>query len=271
MPPPPPPSGAPGVAAGPKRTFAVNSGVTADAHRVVMYGPGGVGKTELASLLSQVGKRPLFIDLEEGSRFLSVTRLDPSPTTFDELRQVLQDEQLWEAFDTVVLDSLTKAEELATQWTFRNVPKNDRGELATSIESYGFGKGYTHVYESFLPLLGDLDAHIRKGRSVVCVAHECTANAPNPSGEDWIRFEPRLQSPTGGKASIRHRVKEWADHLLYIGFDVAVDRDGKAKGSGSRTVYPFELPTWWAKSRKLANPIPYYQGDAEVWRQMFSK
>lgn len=271
MPPPPSPSGPPAATSGPKRTFAVNSGVTADAHRVVVYGPGGVGKTELASLLSQIGMSPLFIDLEEGSRFLNVTRLNPSPTTFDELRQVLQDDQLWESFNAVVLDSLTKAEELAVQWTLRNVPKNDRGELATSVESYGFGKGFTHIYESFLPLLGDLDAHIRKGRSVICMAHECTANVPNPSGEDWIRFEPRLQSPTGGKASIRHRVKEWADHLLFIGFDTSVDREGKAKGSGTRTIYPFELPTWWAKSRKLANPIPYYQGDAEVWRQMFSK
>ena len=29
---------------------------------------------------------------------------------------------------------------------------------------------------------------------------------PNPAGEDWLRYEPRLQSPNSGKASIRLRV-----------------------------------------------------------------
>lgn len=268
MPPLPAPNGAPTTSSGPKRAFSVKSGVAADAHRVVVYGPGGVGKTELCSLVNQAGKSPLFIDLEDGSKFLNVSRIDP--TSFDELRQALQDDRLWDGFDTVVIDSLTKAEELAVAWTLANVP-HEKGTRVTSVEGYGFGKGFTHVYESFMPLLGDLDSHIRKGRHVICIAHECTANVPNPAGEDWIRYEPRLQSPASGKASIRHRVKEWADHLLYIGFDTIVDRDGKAKGGGTRTIYPYELPTWWAKSRKLAQPIPYIQGDAEVWRQMFSK
>lgn len=246
----------------------MSSGVAAESHRVVIYGPGGVGKTELCSLMNEVGLSPLFIDLEDGTKFLNVSRV--APESFNELRQVLQDDQLLDGFNAIVIDSLTKAEEFAVAWTLANVP-HEKGHVVKSVEGYGFGKGFTHVYESFLPLLGDLDTHVRKGRHVVCIAHECTANVPNPTGEDWIRYEPRLQSPTSGKASIRHRVKEWADHLLYIGFDTAVSKDGKATGSGSRTIYPVELPTWWAKSRKLADPIPYQQGDAEVWRQMFSK
>lgn len=267
-PPPPKPNGAPAADSGPKRKLSVSSGVAAESHRVVIYGPGGVGKTELCSLMNEVGLSPLFIDLEDGTKFLNVSRV--APESFNELRQVLQDDQLLDGFNAIVIDSLTKAEEFAVAWTLANVP-HEKGHVVKSVEGYGFGKGFTHVYESFLPLLGDLDTHVRKGRHVVCIAHECTANVPNPTGEDWIRYEPRLQSPTSGKASIRHRVKEWADHLLYIGFDTAVSKDGKATGSGSRTIYPVELPTWWAKSRKLADPIPYQQGDAEVWRQMFSK
>jgi hypothetical protein len=126
----------------------------------------------------------------------------------------------------VVLDDLTKAEELCSKWVVDNV-KTEKGHEAKGIEGYGFGKGFTHLYEAFLPLLGDLDAHVRAGRQVVCVAHECTANVPNPHGEDWIRYEPRLQSPPSGKNSVRHRVKEWADHLIFIGYDVARHRAGQ--------------------------------------------
>ncbi len=106
---------------------------------------------------------------------------------------------------------------------------------------------------------------------MIGIAHECTANVPNPSGEDWIRYEPRLQSPPSGKGSIRHRVKEWCDHLLFIGFDVHVDSDGKGQGAGTRTIHPVEYPTHWAKSRELAEPIPYYRNDAELWRQLFQR
>lgn len=265
----PPPAGPPSTN-GPKKQFSVRSGVAVGGQRVVVYGPGGVGKSELCSLLSDVGINPLFLDIEDGTKFLNIDRCEPSPGSFEELRQVLQADQIWEGFNAVVIDSLTKAEELAVQWTLQNV-QNDKGNYVKSVEGYGFGKGFTHVYESFLPLLGDLDSHIRKGRHVVCIAHDCTTNVPNPSGEDWIRYEPRLQSPTSGKASIRHRVKEWCDHMLFIGFDLAVSKDGKATGSGTRTIYPTEYPAWWAKSRSLADPIPYEQNNPEIWRQIFQK
>lgn len=250
-----------------RRAFAVATGVKIAPSRVVVYGPGGVGKTELCSLFTQSA---LFIDLEDGSKFLDVARVEPSPESWDDLRSVLQNHDLWSPYNAVVIDSLTKAEELAVAWTLANVP-HEKGHRVDSIEGYGFGKGTTHVYETFLQLLGDLDAHVRRGRHVVCVAHECTANVPNPSGEDWIRYEPRLQSPTSGKSSIRHRVKEWCDHLLYVGFDTAVSKDGKAVGSGTRTIYTSELPTFWAKSRRLAEPVVYEKGDAEIWRQLLAK
>ncbi len=182
----------------------------------------------------------------------------------------MHDETLWSSYGAVIIDDLTKAEELAASWVVENV-KHEKGNAVSCIEDFGWGKGYTHVYDAFLPLLGDLDAHARAGRQVVCIAHECTASVPNPAGEDWIRFEPRLQSPTSGKSSIRHRVKEWCDHLLFIGFDVFATKDGKGQGAGTRTIYPSELPTHWAKSRCLASPIPYERGSGELWRQLFGE
>lgn len=189
-------------------------------------------------------------------------------TTWDELRAVLHDADLWKDFGAVVIDDLTKAEELAAQWVVQNIPHEKPGKVVSSIESYGYGKGFTHLYETFLQLLGDLDAHIRAGRQVVCIAHECTAKVPNPAGDNWIRYEPRLQSPESGKNSIRLRVKEWADHILFVGYDVHVTDEGKGTGAGTRTIYPVELPTHLAKSRDLSEAIPYVKGNAELWQKL---
>jgi hypothetical protein len=249
--------------------FSVSSGINATHQRVVIYGPGGVGKTELASNLKGIGYKPLFFDCGSGSHFLDVARID-GLDSWEDLRGALQDHSLAKDFNAIVVDDLTTAESLAVKWTLANIPAERSGGsavLVKSIEGYGWGKGYTHVYETFLQLLGDLDAHIRAGRTVVCIAHECTAKVPNPAGEDWIRFEPRLQNTD--KGNIRARVKEWADHLMFVGYDVFA-KDGKATGAGSRTIYPQEMPTHLAKSRSLSDPIVYERGSCDLWSKLLT-
>jgi hypothetical protein len=186
------------------------------------------------------------------------------------LRAALQDNSLWNGIGAVVIDDLTKAEEMATDWVVRNV-KHEKGKPINAIEDYGYGKGKGHVYDAFLRLLGDLDSHIRAKRHVVCIAHECTAPVPNPGGEDFIRYEPRLQSPKSGENSIRHRVKEWSDYMLFIGYDTFVNEDGKGTGAGTRTIHFVELPTHWAKTRTISDPLPYTRGSAALWEQLFKK
>lgn len=248
------------------RSFDEDDGKTVTAQKTVIYGPGGVGKSELCSLLNQCDIVPLFIDIGTGTQFLDVKRCKPTPQNWEELRAAVQRD--WPGRGAIVIDDLSKAEEMAIDYVIRTVKhEKDKSKVITSIEDYGWGKGYVHAYETFLQLLGDLDAQARKGVHVICIAHECTANVPNPTGEDWIRYEPRLQSPASGKASIRHRVKEWCDHLLFVGFDVFTE-DGKGTGGGTRTIYPAELPTHWAKSRLLSEPIPYAKGSADLWKAL---
>jgi len=172
-------------------------------------------------------------------------------------------------FDAVVFDTLTKIQEWSEAWTIANI-KHEKGHAVDSLEGYGFGKGIVHAYETFLMFLGDMDTLGRRGKHVITVAHECTANVPNPAGDDWIRFEPRLQSPASGKSSIRHRIKEWVDHLLYVVYDVFA-KDGKAQGSGTRCIYCTENPAYWAKSRFLSQPIVYEKGSAELWKRLLER
>jgi hypothetical protein len=243
-------------------------------HRVGLYGPGGIGKTTLAATApGPVG----FIDLDDSLPILRplLGELDirrvAGITGWQDIRDALHSDG-WDDVRTIVIDSVTKAEELALEWTLRNVKHEKEGVVIRRIEDYGFGKGYQHLYETFLVLLGDLDRHVRAGRNVVLICHDCTATVPNPKGEDYIRWEPRLQNPSSGKASVRLRVREWLDHLLYMGYDVecAKHHNGKAQGHGTRTIYPQEMPWCMAKSRTLAEQIELVHFDTTLWSKLLA-
>lgn len=269
---PPPPAAPPpsnGKPAAVVRKLGVTSqGVVTKPLRVVIFGGGGTGKSELASHLGKVGQKMLFIDLEQGSSFLDVTRID-DVQNFEELRGILHDQDLMNQFDGVVIDSLTKAEELASDWVIRNV-KHEKAKPISGIEDYGFGKGYTHIYEALLQLLGDFDSLTRRGKHVVCIAHNCIVTPENPDGENFAKEQPRLQTTKDGKNSFRYKVLEWTDHLFCIRYDVAVI-DGKGTGSGTRAIYCQEMPHYWAKSRTLSQPVVYQRGSALLWEQLFAK
>lgn len=267
----PPPPASLSRSSGETKSFKIKTGKAAAAQKIVVYGPGGVGKSELCSLLRSVAIEPVFIDIEQGTNFLDVARLD-DVYAWEELLGVLRDDSLMSQFNAIVIDSFTKAQELCEAWVIRNIKHSkDKNKVIKSLADYGFGEDATFVYETFLQLLAELDAQVRKGRHVIGICHDCTANVPNPEGEDFLRYEPRLQSPKSGKNSIRHRVKEWCDHLLYIGYDVLVSEEGKAEGHGSRCIYPTERPTYWAKSRCLADPIVYQKDSSDLWKLLFNK
>jgi hypothetical protein len=244
----------------------------AHGHRICLFGPGGVGKTTQACLAP--GPLGIF-DLDDSLAVLrpqlpqavqSQIRLVGGIQSWQAIRDALHMPG-WEEIKTIIIDSATRAEELAVAHTLATVP-HEKGQKIARIEDYGYGKGYQHVYDTFLTLLADLDAHVRAGRHVILICHDCTNNVPNPQGEDWIRYEPRLQSPASGKSSIRLRVREWADHVLFYGHDIVVNKDGKGRASGSRTVYPAELPHCMAKSRTLADPIPVTKDDRTLWTRL---
>lgn len=254
----------------PKAAVAFGKVRPASGHRVVLFGPGGIGKTSLAAL----APGPVaFFDLDDSLGVLAgqlPEGLDIRPVAeagdWAAIRSALHAEG-WGEIKSIIIDSATKAEELCVRWVLDSI-QTDKGKKAERIEDYGWGKGYTHAYETFLLLLGDLDQHVRAGRNVILVCHDCTSTVPNPRGEDWIRYEPRLQSPSSGKASIRLRVREWADHVLFFGYDIDVT-GGKARGGESRTIYTTEQPHCMAKSRTLDEEIVVERHDPALWQKLF--
>jgi hypothetical protein len=250
-------------------------------HRIVLYATGGWGKSTLATF----APAPVaVIDLDDSlpilwpqveahglaDQVMPVTGIE----TWPQILAALNGDG-WDGIKTIVIDTLTKAEEMCCAEVVRTVP-HEKGGKVERIEDYGFGKGLSHVFDTFMPLLAALDRHVKAGRNVVLVCHECANTFPNPMGADYLRYEPRLQSPASGKASIRLRVKEWCDHLLFGAYDVAtveskVGGKTKALGSGSRRIYPQEMPYCMAKSRTLADQMEYDNNAAEIWTMILGK
>lgn len=259
-PPPPPPKAPPPVASATTATtgpIAISKGrKVGKAEKIGVYGPGGIGKSSMFELAQLAGFNPLVLDIEGRTGHLDVSRVDQDRvSTFDDVMAVLNDDALWKPYNMVGIDTMTVVEQLATAWTLTNVPKPGKGEntYVKNLKAYGWGDGDTFVYETFLKLFAALDRHASQGRWILCVAHDYTARVDNPAGENFIRYEPRLMSSRQG--NIAAKFKEWIDHLFFIGYDMDVTSDGKARGSGSRAFYTQELPTHLAKT-SYAQAIP---------------
>ena len=247
--------------------------------RTVIFGPGGIGKTTLAC----TAPGPVaFFDLDGSLPILKPklktrdVRVVPGITEWQYLRDTLNAPG-WDAVKTIVIDTATRAEELCVAYTLATVP-HEKGHKVSKIEEYGYGKGYRHNYDNFLALLADLDQHYLAGRNVILICHDCVCNVANPLGDDYVRWEPRLQNQNNG--NIRARVREWADHVLFIVYDLNIrkskdDKSAKASGGGTRTIYPTEQPHCMAKSRTLAEPLelgnPWTLGhyDTAIWDALF--
>ncbi len=107
---------------------------------------------------------PLFIDTEGGTSHMDVRRID-KPQSWEELLSIVKEVAATkDVCRTLILDTADWAEQLVTAYLCAKYKQN-------SIESFGYGKGYTYLGEEFARLLGDFDMVIAAGIHVVLTAH----------------------------------------------------------------------------------------------------
>ncbi len=204
--------------------------------KVVIYGSEGIGKSSLAAKFPD----PLFIDTEGGTAHMDVRRID-KPQSWEELLAIVSEvAETREVCKTLVLDTADWAEQLVTAFLCEKYKQS-------SIESFGYGKGYTYLGEEFARLLGAFDKVLASGIHVVITAHAKMRKFEQPDEMGaYDRWEMKLSK------QVAPLLKEWCDLLLFCNYQtyVVTSENNTQKGQGGkRVMYTSHHPAWDAKNR----------------------
>jgi hypothetical protein len=219
--------------------------VRPDPERILVYGPGGIGKTTFAANAPDV----LFVDIEGGSSQLAVSRVEDEngnpPATWEELRaavrSLIEDPQ---GARTVVLDTIDRAEWLCWQHVCKGV---DGGIEAVGK---GYGKGFTAAYEEFRKLFADFEVLWRKRQvRLIFLAHSKLVPVSNPKGLDYQRFTLKVHEKVAGLFVEACDTVLFAHHEMYVKEEEGKKGRGKALGGDGRWISTVEQPTHVAKNR----------------------
>lgn len=240
-----------------------------------------MGKTTLASLAPD----PVFIGLDDGGRKIKHPKTGkdinaiPGIETFWDVRDVLTQAELFKPGQTIVIDTVTRLQILAEQYTFDTIKVGK--DTPTNLEDYGYGKGFNYLCDTMRLILCGLEPHVKRGVNVLMLAQQGQATVANLTGKDYLKDGPKLHAKKDG-TGVRGEYLEWSDYVLRIGHpDITVQTDnakatkGKAVGSTERVIYTAKELYFEAKSRPVSgNPIPPVvsfstSDDDSIWQYLF--
>ena len=207
----------------------ITKGKIARPQKVVIYGAEGIGKSSLAAKFPD----PLFIDTEGGTAHMDVRRID-KPESWEELLAIVKEVAVTkDVCKTLALDTADWAEQLVTTYICAKYKQN-------SIESFGYGKGYTYLGEEFARLLGAFDTVLASGIHVVVTAHAKMRKFEQPDEMGaYDRWEMKLSK------QVAPLLKEWCDLLLFCNYQtyiVTSESNAKKAQGGKRVMYTSHHP-----------------------------
>jgi len=220
----------------------ITTGKQQRAQRVVLYGVESVGKSTFAAQFP----KPLFLDIEQGTSHLDVDRCDIN--SWKQLTEALAEAKATD-YQTIVIDSADWAERLCVEDLLATSKK-------TSIEDFGFGKGWVMVAERMSRMLASVDTLIDAGKNVVLIAHSRIVKFEAPDAlAPYDRYELKLSKQSSPL------LKEFADELWFLRFKtkVSTSETGRGKGLGGkeRILLTTHSAAYDAKTRSgLAEELP---------------
>lgn len=258
-----------------------------EGEKIIGYADSGMGKTTLASMLPT----PVFAGLDDGGRKIrnpitgEPLKNIPGIETFGDFRAAVQQPDLFDDYETLVVDTGTILESWALNWVLENVLGGDNNtNRMKNIEQYGWGKGHRHLYDTMRLPLADFDTLVRRGKNICILCQMQQVSIANASGEDYLCDAPKL-APKHGKQtpSIWGMWVEWADHVFRISNEgvVAAKDDAKAKiakatSTGNRIINIHAPEVHYkAKSRSIPPSVPVVSfsdpADDSIWKFLFGE
>jgi hypothetical protein len=224
---------------------SVQRGKIAQPHRVVLYGPDGVGKTTFGASAPS----PVFLGAEKGTAQLDVARF-PQPQEWSDVQDAIKALAFGDAheFKTLIVDTLDWLEPILHA-------KIAKAASVQSVDDIPYGAGFNQALDFWRQLLAQLEyLSEKRGMNIVLLAHSQTRTFKNPLGADFDRYELKLHHKASGL------VREWADAVLFATYEeFAVEKKGRVRGvdSGARIIFSTRTAAFDAKNRlSLPSPMP---------------
>lgn len=217
----------------------VKKGPIVSSNISVIYGASGVGKSTFAAEFPS----PLFIDIENGSRHLNVTRLtsEELPKYSDLVETIKELAQGKHDFKTLVIDSLTVLE--------KYLEKHICGTKYKDISDIPYGGGYAQLVDegvSFMNLLRDVQ---KSGMEVLLIGHTREKNFTDAyDNSSYHRYVLQIND------KLAEKIIALSDNVFFARNDVTVisgEKGTKAKaiGTGDRKLFTEWRPGADAKNR----------------------
>lgn len=212
--------------------------------RLLIAGTEGVGKSTFAA----GAPSPVFLGPEDGTGQLEVARF-PLPESWSDVLDALRELDGDHAYKTIVLDTIDWLEPLAWKHVCEQAG-------VASIEDLGYGKGYVKALDEWRIMLSLLERLRARGMTSILLAHTHIKPFKNPDGDDYDRYELKLNIKASGL------LKEWCDAVLFAAYETIVKTDQRTKrtrgiDTGARFLHTTRQASYDAKNRyNLPAAIP---------------
>lgn len=245
----------------------------AEGEKIILHGKYGMGKTTLSAM----APTPVFIGLDDGGRKIKhpitgeVLKRIPDIESFQDVRDVLHQVDLFNNYETIVIDTGTKLQHLGLLYILATIKGPKDCPKCTNIEQYGWHKGYRYLYDTMHHILGDLDPLVRRGKNIIIVCQTIQTKVSNTGGEDFLCDTPDLQ--IDAKNNIAADYMSWVDHTFMIDHVNVQAVEGKAVASGGRCIRVHPEIHFEAKSRTLGSELATVlfenKQDDSIWKFLF--
>jgi hypothetical protein len=203
---------------------------------MVVYGPPGVGKTSFAAHFPDVG----FIHDDQETGIITLKEFGQCPADVPIIAEAEKWEPLLSTLDSVALDSRIKTLAIDSLTGIERICFANHCQLYfngdwTKEGFFAFQQGPANAAKNDWPqFLKKLNNLVSMGINVILLAHSQTKNKPNPSGHDFLAYQPYMHKETWATIS------KWAQAVLFYNNEFSVDKRGpkvKAREGSERRIF----------------------------------